>query len=134
MEPGVKGFDLIDRVAVITGGNGEIGRASALRLAAAGADVVVTDVTLDGAQDIVSEVGEAGRKALPLIMDVTNKDAVRLTADRVVAEFGSVDILVNAAGVTKRQLAEEFPEADWDRIIGIISRAPSCAAGLSGAR
>lgn len=66
MEPGVKGFDLTDRVAVITGANGGIGRASALRLAAAGADVVVAD-----------------------------GDAVRLTADRVVAEFGSVDILVN---------------------------------------
>ena len=134
MEPGVKGFDLIDRVAVITGGNGRIGRASALRLAAAGAVVVVTDVTLDGAQDIVSEVGEAGRKALPVIMVVTDGDAVRLTADRIVAEFGSVDILVNAAGVTKRQPAEEFPEADWDRIIGINLKGTFLCCQLSGAR
>lgn len=119
MEETAARFDLTGRVAVVTGGNGGIGRAAASKLAAAGADVVITDVTLEGAENIISGVEESGRKGLALMMDVTDSAAVQLTADRVIAELGRVDILVNAAGVTKRQPAEAFPEADWDRIIDI---------------
>ena len=119
MEPTAARFDLTGRVAVVTGGNGGIGRAIAESLAAAGADVAVIDVALEGAGDVISRIEGSGRKALALMLDVTDSAAVQTTADRVMAEFGRVDILVNAAGVTKRRPAADFPEADWDRIIDV---------------
>jgi NAD(P)-dependent dehydrogenase (short-subunit alcohol dehydrogenase family) len=86
---------LAGQVALVTGASSGLGRATAIRLAGAGADVAVF---ARGAQDLertLSAVGDAGR--LAVTVDLANADELLLAADRVLAEFGRVDILVNCA-------------------------------------
>jgi NAD(P)-dependent dehydrogenase (short-subunit alcohol dehydrogenase family) len=110
---------LNDRVAIVTGGGRGIGRGIVLVLASRGADVVVADLNLSDAEKVAAEVGEMGRKAMAVSLDVTDQGSVEQMARQVVARFGRVDILVNNAGVYGAPGLEgrDRPdETDWDLI------------------
>jgi len=114
---GLQLFDLSGRVAVVTGGCTGLGHAIALGLAEAGADVVASSRRLEQVEKTAAELEALGRRTLRLTSDVTEREAVQRLHDAVLAEFGKVDILVNAAGVTHKAPLLEMAESDWQRVM-----------------
>jgi NAD(P)-dependent dehydrogenase (short-subunit alcohol dehydrogenase family) len=112
-------FSLAGRVAVVTGGGSGLGAAMAKGLAQAGASLVIVDIDGDGAARTVATIAEQGGTAVAMGCDVTDKAAVDALAERVVAELGSADVLVNSAGTAFRSAAEEFPEERFDAIVAL---------------
>jgi NAD(P)-dependent dehydrogenase (short-subunit alcohol dehydrogenase family) len=112
-------FDLPGKVALVTGAARGLGRAIALALAEAGADVAVglRDITSDSG--VIAEIAARGRRSLPLQMDMTKPEQIRLAFDHTVKEFGRLDILVNNAGIAPDNLAENVTEEDFDQTVGI---------------
>ncbi|MBI2867765.1 MAG: SDR family oxidoreductase, partial [Chloroflexi bacterium] len=90
--------DLTGRVAIVTGAGRAIGKAVALALAQAGADVVVAELDAANAEQTAREIRDLGRKALGVPMDATSEAAVRGMVERAVKRFGRIDILVNNVG------------------------------------
>ncbi|MDP3783923.1 MAG: SDR family oxidoreductase, partial [Sphingopyxis sp.] len=96
------------QAAFVTGGGGGIGRAIALRLAEAGADVAIFDIFPERADEAVARVREQGRQAIPIVGDVMESAALRSAIDMAAATFGRLDILVNnAGGVSARPFLEQ---------------------------
>jgi len=110
-------FDLSGRVAVVVGGTSGIGRAIALGLADAGADVVATGRRHDLVKQVSAEIVGRGRRSLTISADVSDVNSLTALRDACVRELGGIDILVAAAGVIKRVPTLEMAEADWTRII-----------------
>ena len=110
-------FDLSGRVAVVVGGTSGIGRALALGLAVAGADVVATGRRRELVERAAGEIRACGRRSLAQGVDVSDAASLMALRDACEAELGAVDILVAAAGVTKRMATLEMPEEDWHRIL-----------------
>ena len=92
-------FSLEDRVAIVTGASRGIGKAIAVTLAEAGADIVVAARTVEGVEQTAEEVRRLGRRSLAISTDVLKSDQVQAMVDRTLQEFQRVDILVNNAGV-----------------------------------
>jgi NAD(P)-dependent dehydrogenase (short-subunit alcohol dehydrogenase family) len=112
-------FRLDGRVAVVTGGASGLGEAMAHGLAQAGATVVIADVDARALSDVAGSVADRPYSLDTRVLDVTAKDDVdRVVAD-VVRQHGSIDILVNSAGISRRHPAEDFPEEVWDRVIAV---------------
>src|SRR5438445_3247742 len=112
-------FDLSGRVAAITGAASGLGRAIALGFADAGADLALADID-DGALETVrAELIPSHRRVVTRHIDVTSSEDVEEFHRTTLAEFGKADILVNSAGITQRTAAEDFLEADWDRILAV---------------
>jgi NAD(P)-dependent dehydrogenase (short-subunit alcohol dehydrogenase family) len=116
-------FDLTGQIALVTGAARGLGRAIALSLAEAGADVALglRDASTDGA--LVAEIAALGRRALPLAMDVTNLGQSRAAIDSVIAEFGRLDILVNNAGGGIGGAALDVREEDFDAVWDLNTRS-----------
>lgn len=96
------------QAAFVTGGGGGIGRAIALRLAEAGADVAIFDIFPERAEEAAERVRQLGRQALPIAGDVMDSDALRAAVDAAAARFGRLDILANnAGGVSARPFLEQ---------------------------
>jgi len=96
------------QAAFVTGGGGGIGRAIALRLAEAGADVAIFDIFPERAEEAAERVRELGRQALPIAGDVMDSDALRAAVDAAATRFGRLDILANnAGGVSARPFLEQ---------------------------
>ena len=112
-------MSLNGQVAIVTGASRGIGRAIAMRLSAAGAAVVVTATTVEGAARTADEIIAAGGKALPLKVDVSVASDVEALFKEAVAAFGRLDILVNNAGITKDGLLLRMKEADWDAVLDV---------------
>src|SRR5664279_2363584 len=110
-------FDLAGRVAVVTGGTTGLGHAISLGLAGAGADVLPTSRRLEQVSSIATEIEALGRRSMRITSDVLDRASVQAMHDAVLKEFGKVDILVNAAGVTHKSATLEVEEADWSRVI-----------------
>src|SRR5688500_9027752 len=110
-------FDLTGKVAVVVGGTSGIGRAIALGLAEAGADVVPTSRRLEQVEMTAREIQERGRRSLEVASDVTDRASLKGVLDACLESFGKVDILVNSAGKTKRAPTVDFSEEDWNSII-----------------
>ena len=106
-----------ERVALVTGASQGIGRACALKLAAAGATVALAARNQEKLNELVSEITGAGGKAAAFALDVTDEERVKSTIKAVVAQFGKVDILVNNAGITRDQLVMRMKRADWDAVL-----------------
>jgi NAD(P)-dependent dehydrogenase (short-subunit alcohol dehydrogenase family) len=112
-------FDLTDRVAIVAGGGGGLGREIALGLADWGARLVVADLDLDRARAACRDIEKAGGRARALTVDVTSATSARALAERVAAEEGRIDILVNAAGVLDVAPALELQPATWARVLDV---------------
>lgn len=111
---------LDDRIAIVTGAGQGIGKAIALRLANAGADVAIMDINLSAAEAAAQEIEGIGRKALPLQADVSQASEVNTAVTQVLSTFGRVDILVNNAGIAGRTLPlTELEETDWNAVMGV---------------
>jgi 3-oxoacyl-[acyl-carrier protein] reductase len=107
---------LADRVALVTGAAQGIGLAIARQLAAYGATVVLGDVDGDKTREAAKSVG--GR-ALGVAMNVTRGEEVTAGVERVMSEFGRLDVLVNNAGITRDGLLIRMKEEDWDRVLDV---------------
>ena len=106
------------RSAIVTGGTRGIGRAIVLELARRGANVAFNySKSGDEAEKLKAEIEAAGAKALAAQCDVANTEAAAEFVKQVVAEFGSVDLLINNAGITRDQLIMRMKEDDWDAVI-----------------
>jgi NAD(P)-dependent dehydrogenase (short-subunit alcohol dehydrogenase family) len=112
-------FDLTGNVALVTGAARGLGRAIALALAHAGADVALGLRDVNAAGDVQQAIEALGRRALPLQMDMASLDQIFRAVDDAAAHFGRLDILVNNAGVAPENLAENVREADYDLTVGI---------------
>jgi rhamnulose-1-phosphate aldolase/alcohol dehydrogenase len=116
--------ELGGRVVLITGGASGIGRATAWRLAQAGAHVVVADLNADGAEEVAEEIaGRYGeRRAFGVHVDVTDEGAVEEAFRRTVLAYGGVDILVCSAGIASSAPVVETTLADWERSYAVLAR------------
>jgi NAD(P)-dependent dehydrogenase (short-subunit alcohol dehydrogenase family) len=110
-------FDLTGRTAVVVGGTTGIGRALALGLADAGADVVATGRRPHAVDEVAAAIESRGRRTLRHPADVGDLAALHGLRDASLASFGRVDIVVVAAGITKRVATLEMSEADWNAIL-----------------
>ena len=112
-------FSLLGKKAFVTGGSRGIGRACALTLAAAGADVAVgsSPSGVDAAEGVCSEIREMGHQAQAYAFDVAARGDVDTMCARVNAEFEAIDILVNNAGVTRDGLFRKMDRGAWDEVI-----------------
>jgi len=113
----LKQIDLQGKVAVVVGGSSGIGRVLALGLAEAGADVVSSARRLALVNELAEEIERRGRRTLRLACDVADRKSLETLLHECEKAFGKVDILVNAAGVTRRTAFLDFPEEEWNRII-----------------
>ena len=112
--------ELSSRVALVTGGSRGIGRAAAIALAKAGADLAVNYRSRSQeAEAVCSEIQKLGRKAIHVQADVSQSAAVAGMVAAVERELGAVGILVNNAGIARPQKLEEIGEDDWDEIIAV---------------
>ncbi len=107
------------RVAVVLGGTTGIGRALALGLAQAGAELVASSRSQEGVDEVAGELERLGRRPLRQTVDVVSQASVRALRDTVLKTFGKVDILVNSAGMTKRTPTLEVSEEEWNRILAV---------------
>jgi NAD(P)-dependent dehydrogenase (short-subunit alcohol dehydrogenase family) len=110
-------FDLHGRVAVVTGGTTGLGHALAVGLADAGADVVPSSRRSEQVSQVAAEIEKLGRKSMRIASDVLDRASVQALHDAVLKEFGKIDILVNAAGVTHKSPTLEESEAEWSRVV-----------------
>ena len=108
---------LSNQIAVVTGAGRGIGRAIALRLAGAGADIACVSRTVENSEKVAAEIRALGRKAWAHAVDVADASAVTAAAEAILAEAGRIDILVNNAGVTRDGLLMRMSEADWDTVL-----------------
>jgi NAD(P)-dependent dehydrogenase (short-subunit alcohol dehydrogenase family) len=109
-------LDLTNQTAVVIGGTSGIGLALARGLARAGANVVPTGRREELVRTVASEITALGRRSLTETCDVTDNASIERLLKCVCAEFGSVQILVNCAGRTKKMPTIDFPESEWDAI------------------
>ena len=110
---------LTGRVALVTGAGSGIGRATALRLAAEGASVLVTDIADEPAERVAQEVRDAGGTATAMHHDVASEHGWLAAVERCAAEYGRLDVLVNNAGMGDLATIEETSLADWERTVAI---------------
>lgn len=115
------GRHVTGRVVVVTGAAGGFGRLISTKLAALGARVVAADVDEDGLASTVAAITEAGKEAIAVTADVTDMAAMRALAEAVVARFGSIDVMVNNAGVMPLAFYADHAAAlpAWERCIDI---------------
>jgi 2-dehydro-3-deoxy-D-gluconate 5-dehydrogenase len=110
-------FDLIGKVAIVTGGNGGIGLGMARGLADAGAAIAIVGRNAAKSDAAVAEFEARGAKAISVVADVTDKAAVAAMVERVKRELGRIDILVNNAGINIRKAPHALDIEEWDSVI-----------------
>jgi NAD(P)-dependent dehydrogenase (short-subunit alcohol dehydrogenase family) len=112
-------FDLKGQIALITGAARGIGRATALAMADAGADIILGLRELSTGAALKAEIEAMGRRALPLQMDMTQLQQIRDGVASAISHFGRIDILVNNAGIAPENLAENVREEDFDLTLSV---------------
>jgi 2-dehydro-3-deoxy-D-gluconate 5-dehydrogenase len=113
-------FDLTGKVAMVTGAGTGLGQGFALGFAGAGADVVLVDrIEQNETRDRVQALG---RRAFPIVADLSQMASIRQVVETALKEFGHIDILMNNAGVIRRTPAVDFSEQDWDDVMAINAK------------
>jgi len=114
----IDSFKLDGRVALVTGASTGLGRAVAIALAEAGADVACHGNT-HSPEATCRQVQDVGRRAMAVKGDLSDRSTPRRLVEEIAAEFGSLDILINNAGMIRRAPATDYSEADWDQVIEV---------------
>lgn len=125
-------FDLKGRTALVTGAARGLGRAIALALANAGADVALGLRAAGTGKDLVREIEKLGRRALPLQMDISQVGQISAAISDATAHFGKLDILVNNAGIAPENLAEKVTESDFDATLRVNLKGTFFASQAAG--
>ena len=112
-------MELKDRVVLVTGGARGIGKAIAENFAKRGAHLVIADISLGSAEETAREISATGVRTLALGLDVSKSDDVTAAFERIMKEFGRIDVVINNAGITKDGLILRMKEEDWDAVINI---------------
>jgi 3-hydroxybutyrate dehydrogenase len=112
------------KVGIVTGGASGIGKAIAFALAKAGADVVIADLNEEAGQATVKELVVLRRKAFFQKTDISKRAEVKHLIDATVGRFGRLDILVNNAGLQHVAPIQDFPEAKWELLLGVMLTGP----------
>jgi 2-deoxy-D-gluconate 3-dehydrogenase len=125
-------FSLDKKVAIVTGGNGGIGKGIARGFASKGANIAIIARNEKKTEAAANEIREAfGVGVLGLQCDVSDEEAVKQMAARVVQEMGRIDILVNNAGINIRKLPQDYDASEWDRVlIGNLRSAFLCSKAV----
>lgn len=126
------GLDLNGKTAVVIGGSTGIGRAIALGLAQAGADVIASARRAQEVEAATSEIERLGRRSLPLTCDVTSESSLQQLLQQAVGALGKVDILVNSAGVTRRSPTLQVSAEDWNGILATNLKGAFLACQVFG--
>jgi meso-butanediol dehydrogenase / (S,S)-butanediol dehydrogenase / diacetyl reductase len=113
---------LNDKIAIVTGAGQGIGKGVALRLASAGAHLIIAEYNPETAEGTCSEVRALGRSAIPYPIDLSQVAQIQPMIDRAVKEFGRIDILVNNAGRMQTKPMLELTQEDWDRVVDTNQR------------
>ncbi len=116
--------DMTGKVALVTGAGGGLGRATALALAEAGADIAILDLKAEGLAETAASIEALGRAALVLVVDLSDPAACAPAVSATVERFGRLDALCNVAGILKLANTPEMPLADWNAVIAINLTAP----------
>jgi len=118
---------LKNKIAVVTGGGRGIGKAIALAFAREGADVVVTARTQSEVESVTKEIKAMNRKGVPIVADLSKKEDIKSLVDQVYAQFPTINILVNNAGIGSGQnakLVKEFDDEYWEQTLTLNLTAP----------
>ena len=115
---------LVGQVALVTGASSGLGRATAVALAQAGADVALLARSEPDLRQVVDEIAAAGRRGLVLPLDLANAAHITDAVTRTLAAWGRIDVLVNAAGTDVPGPVVELATEDWDHVLDVNLRAP----------
>jgi NAD(P)-dependent dehydrogenase (short-subunit alcohol dehydrogenase family) len=126
-------LSLAGKIALVTGAARGLGKACALALAEAGADIAVGLRDIQKDDGVVKEIEALGRKALPLQMDVSKMDEIRRAVDTIKEQFGKIDILVNVPGVAPENYIEHVTEEDFDYTIAVNLKGTFFTTQAAGA-
>ena len=110
-------MDLSGKVAIVTGSARGIGREIALRLAEAGANIVISDIA--DAEPAAEEIKKMGRQSLAVTADVSSAADVAGLVEKAIEKFGRIDILVNNAGIARDQLLMRMSDEDWEAVLNV---------------
>lgn len=126
-----KEFNLEGEVALVTGGNGGIGKGIADGLASAGCDIVIAARNEAKTADAVKDIeGKFGVRVLGVTMDVISEESIQAGVKQALGEFGKISVLVNNAGVNIRRMPEEYSVDEWDWIINVNLRGAFLCAKI----
>jgi len=116
-------FDLGGKVAIVTGGNGGIGKGIARGLAAAGSKIVIAARNQKKTEEAVREIQDAfGVQVRGMHVDIRHDEQIESLTKQVTSDFGKIDVLVNNAGVNIRKMPQDYQAAEWDEILDINLR------------
>ncbi len=115
-----------DRVVIITGAGGGLGRGHALEFAKEGACVVVNDINKEAAEKVTEEIKAAGGKAIANTSDITNYDDSANAVKEAIDAFGDLHVVLNNAGVNRDRMFASMTEAEWDTIMAVHLKGHFC--------
>ena len=110
---------LKDKVAIVTGSGRGIGEGIVLRFAEEGAKLIINDVNEADAKAVVEKIKSKGGKAVAVIGSVASREVVQRLVDTAIREFGTVDIIVNNAGITRDVILHKMTDEQWDQVIAV---------------
>jgi NAD(P)-dependent dehydrogenase (short-subunit alcohol dehydrogenase family) len=125
-------FDLKGRVALVTGGSGELGRQFANTLAQAGAAVVLAGRRRESLETVRGAIEQAGGRAAIVAVDISQGNAIAIALEAASVAFGPPDVLINNAGTANAKFAVDLTEADWDKVMDVNLRGAFLVAQAFG--
>ncbi len=114
--------EFVDKVVAVTGAANGIGKGCATAFAREGAKVIALDLNYEGAKAVADELNKAGGKVTPMAVDITDENSVKAIFDRIKAEFGGLDALINSAGIISFDKYDKQDCASWDKVMNVDIR------------